>query len=60
LGSRMTRHALADAAEALLVYAWLSGCIIMDECVVVMGKAGDAVEDLCVLLAIVKKRVTFP
>lgn len=60
LGSGMTRHALADAAEALLVYAWLNGYVTLDECVVVMGKAGDAVEGLSLLLAIVKKRVTFP
>jgi hypothetical protein len=60
LGSGMTRHALADAAEALLVYAWLNGYVTMDECVAVMGTAGDAVEGLSLLLAIVKKRVTFP
>jgi hypothetical protein len=56
----MTRHALAGAAEALLVYAWLNGHVTMDECVAVMGKAGEAVEGLSALLVIVKKRVTFP
>lgn len=60
LGSGMTRHMLADAAEALLVYAWLNGCITLDECVAVMGKAGDSVEGLSLLLATAKKRVTFP
>ena len=60
LGSGMTRHALADAAEALLVYAWLNGCITLDECVAVFAKAGDAVEGLSILLATAKKRVTFP
>jgi hypothetical protein len=60
LGSGMTRHALADAAEALLVYAWLNGHVTLDECVAVMGKAVDAVEGLSALLATAKKRVTFP
>lgn len=59
LGSRMTRHALADAAEALIVYAWLNGCITLDESVAVMGRAEDAVEGLSELLATVKNRVTF-
>lgn len=60
LGGRMTRHALADAAEALIAYAWLNGYVTLDECVAVMGKTVDAVEGLSVLLATVKKRVTFP
>lgn len=60
LGSGMTRHALADASEALLVYAWLNGHVTMDECVAVVGKAVDAVEGLSTLLVNVKKRVTFP
>lgn len=60
LGSRMTRHALADAAEALLVYAWLNGYVSLDECVAIIGNTGDAVEGLSMLLETVKKRVTFP
>jgi hypothetical protein len=59
LGSGMTRHALADAAEALLVYAWLNGCITLDESVAAVGKAKDAVEGLSLLLAAAEKRVTF-
>jgi hypothetical protein len=60
LGSRMTRHALADAAEALLVYAWLNGCITLDESVRAVGKTDDPIDGLSVLLATAKKRVTFP
>lgn len=60
LGSRMTRHALADAAEALLVYAWLNGYVSLDECVAIIGNARDAVDGLSMLLETVKKRVTFP
>jgi hypothetical protein len=59
LGSGMSRHALADAAEALIAYAWLNGHVTLDECVVIIEKAGDAVEGLSVLLETVKKRVTF-
>ena len=60
LGSRMSRHALADAAEALLVYAWLNSCVTLDECVAILGKSGDAVEGVSALLMTVKKRVIFP
>jgi len=59
LGSGMTRHMLADAAEALIVYAWLNGHVTLDECVTVMGKADDAVEGVSALLTTVKKRLTF-
>ena len=41
LGSGMSRHGLADAAEALIVYAWLNGCVTLDESVAIMGKAED-------------------
>jgi len=60
LGSRMSRHALADAAEALIVYAWLNGCLTLDESVTIMRKSEDAAEGISALLATVKKRVTFP
>jgi len=60
LGSRMSRHALADAAEALIVYAWLNGRITLDESVTIMRNGKDAVEGVSELLASVKKRVTFP
>jgi len=60
LGSGMSRHALADAAEAFIVYAWLNGCLTLDESVTMMRKGEDAVEGACLLLATAKKRVTFP
>jgi hypothetical protein len=60
LGGRMTRHGLADAAEALIAYAWLNGYVTLDECVTVIGKTVDAVEGFSALLATVKKKVTFP
>jgi hypothetical protein len=61
LGSRMSRHELADAAEALLVYGWLNGCVALDECVRVFGGgATNPVDDFAVLLATVRNRVTLP
>jgi hypothetical protein len=59
LGSRMTRHELADAAGALLVYAWLNRCVALDESVAALEKSEDAVEGLSLLLEKAKKRVTF-
>lgn len=60
LGSSMSRHALTDAAEALIMYAWLNGCLTLDESVAIMRKGEDAVEGMSALLATTKKRVTFP
>jgi hypothetical protein len=60
LGSGMTRHGLADAAEALLVYGWMNRSITLDECAAALGKSEDAVEGFSVLLKTVKNRVTFP
>ena len=60
LGSSMSRHALADAAEAMIVYAWLNGCLTLNESVAIMRKGEDAVEGMSTLLATAKKRVTFP
>ena len=60
LPSRMSRHNLADAAEALIVYAWLSGWISLEESVVTIGGQSDPVEGLSELLAKIKGRITFP
>ena len=60
LPSRMSRHSLADAAEALIVYAWLSRWVSLEESVATMGRQSDAVEGLSELLAKIKGRITFP
>jgi len=59
LSSRMTRHALADAAEALLVYAWLQNYITLDETVTTLQKKEDCVEGLCLLLTTIRSRIKF-
>jgi hypothetical protein len=60
LSSRVSRHVLADAAEALIIYGWLNDCITLKESVAMLQKSRDLVEGLRKLLATVKDRVTFP
>jgi len=60
LPSGMSRHGLADAAEALIVYAWLSRWVSLDESVAMIGRESDPVEGLRELLAKIKSRITFP
>lgn len=59
LPSRMTSHALADAAEALIVYAWLYNRITLEESVAILEKTGDLVDALTELLKTIKKRIKF-
>lgn len=57
--SRMTQHKLADAAEALIVYAWLHNCTTLEESVKMLERADDPVEGFSQLLATVQNRVKF-
>jgi len=59
LPSRMTRHLLADAAEALIAYAWLQGYVTIEESVTLLKSAEDPVEGFSQLLATIKKRIRF-
>ncbi|NWF87430.1 hypothetical protein HXY32_06455 [Candidatus Bathyarchaeota archaeon] len=59
LPARMTRHMLADAAEALTVYAWLHGDITLEECVALLEKDGDIVNGLSQMLVMIKERTKF-
>ncbi|MEM3696126.1 MAG: ribonuclease III family protein [Candidatus Bathyarchaeia archaeon] len=59
LPSRMTRHLMADAAEALIVYAWLCDCITLEESVTILEENADLVEALTQLLAIIKEKIKF-
>jgi uncharacterized protein YfaQ (DUF2300 family) len=51
VASRADRHEQADAAEALMVYAWLQGMTTITECVDMMLRHEDPVEALCALLS---------
>jgi hypothetical protein len=57
LPSRMTSHMLADAAEALIVYAWLRGHITLEETVAILEENDDPVEDLSHLLEKIRYRI---
>jgi len=60
LPSRMSTHTLADAAEALLVYAWLSDKIGIGESVQIITKEKEPIDGLTRLLKVTKERITFP
>lgn len=57
LPSRMTRHRLADAAEALIVYAWLNGYVTLKESVAILEKASTTVEGFTLLLEKIYRKI---
>jgi hypothetical protein len=57
LPSRMTSHLLADAAEALIVYAWLCNCVTLEESVAILEKTSGLVDALTELIKTIKKRI---
>lgn len=57
LPARMTTHAMADATEALIVYAWLQGIISLEESVSTLQKTDDIAEGLTQLLTTIKRRI---
>lgn len=59
LPSRMTRHALADSAEALVVYGWLTKVVSLEEAVMIMSENQELVDGLTRLLVTVRGRITF-
>jgi Ribonuclease III len=60
LPSRMSRHALADAAEALMVYAWLSDYLTLSDCIRLLGKTDDPIDGFTRVLVAARERITFP
>ena len=58
--SRASSHDLADAAEALIVYSWLRGCLALEEIVSVLEKSETTVHGLTKLLERIRLGVTFP
>jgi len=60
LPSRMTKHSLADAAEALIIYAWLNGVITLEETVGIITDAEEPAEGLTELLATASRKIIFP
>jgi len=59
LPARMSRHMLADAAEALIVYGWLNSYVTLEESVSTLMEFANSVEGLTQLLVKIKNRVKF-
>lgn len=57
LPSRLDRHQLADAAEALIVYCWLRGIATLNDCVNILEKNADASEAFFSLLNFLKEKL---
>ena len=57
LPSRMTRHRLADATEALVVYAWLHNYVTLEESVTILEKNENPIDGFSQLLTTIKKRI---
>jgi len=55
--SGVSSHELADAAEALVVYAWLRDCITLEETVSLLEKNDDLAEGLRELLQKIIHRI---
>jgi hypothetical protein len=57
LPSRIDRHKQADAAEALIVYAWIRGLMTMEEALKILEQNEDTVEAFSFLLLTAKSRI---
>jgi len=57
LPSRIDKHVLSDAAEALVVYAWLHDLLTLEDSVEILGKTDSLVEGLTQLLLKVKEKI---
>lgn len=57
--SRITKHILADAAEALVVYAWLHNYTVIKESVKMLKEAETLTDGVSRLLVTIKNRIKF-
>ena len=57
LPSRVDRHKQADAAEALIVYAWVRGSMTMEEGLEILEQNEDSVEAFSSLLLTAKMKL---
>ncbi len=58
LPRRTDRHAQGDAAEALIVYAWLQDILDFEECLRIMRKGENPTEAFTELLVEIGKRLS--
>ena len=57
LPSRIDRHKQADAAEALIVFAWIRGSVTMEEGLKILEQNEDTIEAFSFLLLTAKKKL---
>jgi len=57
LPRRIDRHAQGNAAEALIVYAWLQEIMGFEECLKILGKGEDPADAFTQLLQEIGKRL---
>lgn len=57
LPSRIDRHKKADAAEALIVYAWIRGSVTMEEGLEIIEQNEDKIEAFSLLLLTAKRKL---
>ena len=57
LPSRIDRHKMADAAEALIVYAWIQGSMTLEEGLQILEQNKDAAEAFILLLLTAKRKL---
>ena len=57
LPSRTNRHEQADAAEALIVYAWIRNTMTIEEGVNILEQGEDVAEAFCSLILKAKKKL---
>jgi len=57
LPSRIDRHKQADAAEALIVYAWIRGSMTMEEGLKILEQNEDTIEAFSFLLLTAKRKL---
>jgi hypothetical protein len=57
LPSRIDKHVLSDAAEALVVYAWLHKLLTLEDSVETLKKTDTLIEGLTQLLLEVKEKI---
>ena len=57
LPSRIDRHKQADAAEALIVYAWIRGYITLEQGLEILFQNDDEIESFTCLLLTAKMKI---
>ena len=57
LPSRTNRHEQADAAEALIIYAWIRNSMTIEESVNILEQGEDMAEAFCSLILTAKEKL---